>query len=97
MIDPYLGDLVAFLEQIARNGWAEEEHWRSEFGEVDLWARNLGDGVVAVRFHLWWAQGPTLDNEREGELHVGAGALPRFAAQVRELTGYSGDAERLSR
>jgi hypothetical protein len=50
-----------------------------------------------ITFSLWWSQGDPLDNEREGELQVRADELPVFAAQMRELTGLHGNAERFRR
>jgi len=87
--------MVGFFDELARDAWTDVRPWRSEFGEVELQATNLGTGTVALDFSFWWARGGTLDNQRRGQLHVRADSLPEFAAQIRDLTGLKGPASRL--
>jgi Family of unknown function (DUF6228) len=96
MIGPFVSGMVGFFDEVAReqHGWSGVKRWRSEFSEMTLEARNLGNGLIALTFSLWWSLGDPLDNEREGELHVRADELPAFAARLRELTGVRGSAQR---
>ena len=87
MLDAYRRGMLGFFEDLgrmARQGWAGEKPWESEFAELRLGATSAG-GDVNLDVEMRWP--PNYDDGWDGTLVVAPEAVEAFAQMMREFLG----------